>query len=144
MSDIKPGTLIVSTKIPGLPPSVNSIWKARGRGVYKSQKAKVWQEDARIRLCHACHFKCARYEGAACYLMLVLSKKSGPRRDIDNMTKVVQDSFCYAGLIADDSQIQDFRVVRTQSSGENETVIYLWAGERLPEEEVSGLVNCVG
>jgi Holliday junction resolvase RusA-like endonuclease len=133
---IEPGTLIASAVIPGLPPSVNGIWRIKGRGIYKTQAARAWQETASICLRFARKVQGEPYEGPVCYLMTVLAEKIGRKRDTDNMTKSVQDSLQIAGLIADDSQVQDFRVVRIITGQPDQTAVFLWAGERLPEDEM--------
>jgi Holliday junction resolvase RusA-like endonuclease len=104
--------------------------------------AKEWQETASLCLRFARKFKGEPYEGPVSYLMAVLfAEKSGRKRDTDNMTKTAQDSFQYAGLIADDSQVWDFRVVKIITDQPDQTAIFLWTGERLPGDECKRFID---
>jgi Holliday junction resolvase RusA-like endonuclease len=138
---IESGSLIASAEIPGLPPSVNGIWKVRRRGIYKSKKARVWQEVASWELAMGRKKRGEPYCGPASFLMVVLARSIGRRRDIDNMGKCAHDAAQRAGVFKDDSQVQDFRAVRIFTGQADKTAIYVWAGERLPDDDVRQVIK---
>jgi Holliday junction resolvase RusA-like endonuclease len=129
-----PGMLLVSAEFPGLPPSVNGIWKPLGRGLYKSAKAKQWQHDAVWILRKAAGLPVKTFEDDVCYLLVLLTS-TNRRRDGDNCVKALQDCLQMAGIIKDDSQVKDHRVILTRGTPAR-TILYLWADSRLPAEDV--------
>lgn len=134
VGDIKTGHLLTFSDIPGLPPSVNAIWRKSATGAtYKTPEAKMWQTESAMRLREKRRFYGDPYRKAVCYFMLIFDKGNG-RKDIDNMTKCAQDSMQEGQIIKDDRQVQDFRVKRFLVGLESMTVIYMWAGENLPSK----------
>jgi Holliday junction resolvase RusA-like endonuclease len=137
---VMPGDLLVYATIPGLPPSVNNIWKPHGRGIYKSPRAKEWQEGAAWILRQAVGLPVKTYEGEVSYLLLLVPSTT-TKMDGDNRVKSLQDCFQMAGIVKDDSQVKDHRVVSALRRGVAETVVYLWASGRLPDEEVREILH---
>lgn len=133
---LEPGRLIVAARFPGLPPSVNNIWKIKSRGIYKSPDAKKWQADALWILRGAREDRSVAYEDEVCYLLALLPA-TARRFDCDNCVKSLQDCLQLAGIIKDDSQVKDHRVIALPPGGKGaQSVIYLWAGGVLPDESV--------
>jgi Holliday junction resolvase RusA-like endonuclease len=128
------GALLVSAEFPGLPPSVNNIWKPHGRGLYKSAKAKQWQHDAMWILRKAAGLPVKTYMDDVSYLLMLFTPSSR-KRDGDNCVKALQDCLQMAGIIKDDSQVKDHRVILTKGAPAR-TILYLWADSRLPAENV--------
>ena len=135
-----PGELLLEAVIPGLPPSVNGLWKVRPRGLYKSHAARQWQHDAVWLMKSAAGLPVATFGGPVSYLLLLLAS-TGRKSDADNRVKAFQDCLQMAGIIADDCQVKDHRVIHAVTGRANQTAVYLWAGERLPEGEMRRLVG---
>jgi Holliday junction resolvase RusA-like endonuclease len=128
------GELLVSAEFPGLPPSVNNIWKPYKSGIYKNPAVNRWQSEAVWILRKSIGLPVKTYEGDVSYLlMLMLSSKR--KRDADNCVKALQDCLQISGVIKDDSQVKDHRVIMTAGKPAR-TLLYLWADSRLPAEDV--------
>jgi Holliday junction resolvase RusA-like endonuclease len=137
---VKNGDLLVYATIPGLPPSVNNIWKPHGRGIYKNPIAKEWQERTVWILRQATGLPVKTYGGEVSYLLLLIPATLA-KMDGDNRVKLLQDCLQMSGIIKDDSQVKDHRVILASKGGASETVVYLWAGNRLPDEEVQKILR---
>ena len=66
------------------------------------------------------------YEGDVS-LGVVIHAKTRHRRDLDNVLKVIGDSITNAGVILDDSQIQDIKISRKFGCQQDEAEIRVWA-----------------
>lgn len=126
------GAALVSVRLPGLPPSVNALWRHVGNRTYKPRKVHEWQEAATICIRLSKTAQEAAHTGAACYL-LVLKTQTGRLMDCDNREKALQDCLEMAAVVQDDSQITDHRTVRIVTGQPDETVLHVWAGDMLPE-----------
>lgn len=109
-------TTLADLEISCLPPSVNHIWRACGRAVYKTKAAKDWQNTA-IRLIDADRRRRGIFTpyGGKVTLRLQICTKTKRRLDIDNRVKAVQDCLAPAGVIKDDSQVWELYVRRDEA-----------------------------
>lgn len=92
------------------PPSVNHYWSSfRGR-VMVSKRGKLYRSAA----LEAIHDQAVPIEqiGGPLKVELVAFPPDRRRRDLDNLQKALLDSVVAAGVIEDDSHIDDLRVVR--------------------------------
>jgi crossover junction endodeoxyribonuclease RusA len=93
-----------------MPPSTNVYWRHwRGHTVI-SKDGRAYQHAVAKVIGKAETFGSQRLR-----MMVILHAPDKKRRDLDNLGKSLMDSLTYAGLYADDSQIDDLRFVR----GEN-------------------------
>ena len=134
------GTLLVSLRLGGLPPSVNALWRHTGNRTYKPRKVHEWQEQAAMYLHLAKHSKEIVHQGEACYLLL-LKTQTARLMDCDNREKVLQDCLESAFVVEDDSQFRDHRTLRIITGQPDETVLHVWAGGTLPDQEVAAIIE---
>ncbi len=97
------------------PPTVNTYWRhARGRH-YISAKGTQYRKDI-IQLIQQQQLDIKTT--ARLKFCIIANQPDKRRRDLDNLQKAVFDSLVHAGFMADDEQIDDFRVRRgTQIKG---------------------------
>ncbi len=100
------------------PPSVNRAWRmvrvGRSARMVLSREARAYRTEACARLAALSHrgFNgSGPIDGALCVLV-TLHPPDRRKRDIDNAMKCVLDALQHAGVIRDDAQIGDLRVVR--------------------------------
>jgi Holliday junction resolvase RusA-like endonuclease len=113
---------------------VNNIWKPHGRTLYKNSSVRKWQEDAAWILREAVGLPVKTFAGDVSYLLMLLTS-TDRKRDGDNCVKALQDCLQMAGIIKDDSQVKDHRVIMARDKPAR-TILYLWADSRLPAEDV--------
>lgn len=89
------------------PPSVNSCWGFSGHHRFLTKKAKAFK--AEVVLASIGH---KRYGESRLFVSIVIHMPDKRIRDIENYTKVLNDSMCQAGLFDDDSQIDKLLVER--------------------------------
>lgn len=88
------------------PPSTNHMYaRNRNGGVRLTKKAQDYVQM--VRVIAPGHHAMGRL-----YVLLMVSEPDRRRRDLDNLQKVLLDSLTKAGVWADDSQIDDLRIVR--------------------------------
>lgn len=101
---------LINIDLEGLPPTVNHMYlSVRGRrfrskecigyqdyvsGIISQQRAREWPYSGR------------------CALTLIFTASDKRRWDIDNRVKSVQDCLARAGIIKDDTQIDELHVIR--------------------------------
>ncbi|TKK33210.1 RusA family crossover junction endodeoxyribonuclease [Pantoea agglomerans] len=91
------------------PPTVNTYWRhARGRH-YISAKGAKYRKDI-IQIIQQQHLDINTT--ARLKISITANQPDKRRRDLDNLQKAVFDSLVHAGFMADDEQIDDFRVRR--------------------------------
>ena len=91
------------------PPTVNTYWRhARGRH-YISDKGEQYRKDI-IHLIQQQHLDINTLSRLK--IIITANPPDKRRRDLDNLQKAVFDSLVHAGFMADDEQIDDFRVRR--------------------------------
>ena len=140
IDEMPAGTLLVSARLPGLPPSVNALWRHAGNRTYKPRKVHEWQEAAAMCLHVSKPEREIVHQGEACYLLL-LKTQTARLMDCDNREKVLQDCLESAFVVEDDSQFRDHRTVRIVTGQPDETVLHVWAGGALPDQEVAAIIE---
>lgn len=100
----------VSFRLPW-PPSVNTYWRHGPRGTYLAKSGKVFRaeaiEDIRRQV------DCDEPYGGRVAVSVELVAPDRRARDIDNHGgKAVLDALVHAGLIVDDEQVDELRIVR--------------------------------
>ena len=91
------------------PPSVNRYWRKVGSRVLISREGRQFRQDAAWCLAWQSAPKFGRRKVK---LTMVWNPPDARRRDGDNLLKAVFDALQCAHVVDDDSQIEDFRVVR--------------------------------
>lgn len=140
IDEMPAGTLLVSARLPGLPPSVNALWRHAGNRTYKPRKVHEWQEAAAMCLHVSKPEREIVHQGEACYLLL-LKTQTARLMDCDNREKVLQDCLESAYVVEDDSQFRDHRTLRIITGRPDETVLHVWAGGTLPDQEVAAIIE---
>ena len=89
------------------PPSVNRYWRKVGARVLISREGRKFRTDAAMRLIGA-----PRFGRRKVRLVMHWYPPDARRRDGDNLCKAIFDALQCAHVVDDDSQIEDFRIVR--------------------------------
>lgn len=96
------------------PPSVNTYWRHPTRGALAGRHL-ISEEGRRYRRLIADHVFVkhvrSKYAGRLAVTILAFPPDKR-RRDLDNILKALLDSITHAGVIEDDSLIDDLRIVR--------------------------------
>lgn len=114
------------------PPSVNSYWRHPTRGALAGRHL-ISEEGRRYRTLVAQLCLVNRLNGAKQGRLSVTIQAFPPdkrRRDLDNILKALLDSITHAGVIEDDSQIDDLRIVRRQSKPNGEILLTICESEQ--------------
>lgn len=90
------------------PPSANQMYRHVGSKVLISERGRKYRIEVAEVLARA---GSPRLEGALSLTLLVFPPDNR-RRDMDGISKNVQDSFTKAGLFEDDSQIIELHVLK--------------------------------
>jgi len=93
------------------PPSVNNYWGFSQSRRYLTAKAKAFKDEV---YCKVIQSKVNKFGKSYIRVAIELYPPDKRRRDIDNPLKPLFDSLVSAGLIDDDSQIQELSVVRKE------------------------------
>lgn len=119
-------SLLATAVIPGLPQSVNRIWRNGGNGrTYKTKAAKEWQETAAWYLRQGCKADTAYDKSVKVDIVFRVKNKRSP--DLDNMAKQVLDAVQSAYIITDDNQVMGLTLRKVTGCGESETEISIFA-----------------
>ena len=94
----------------GLPPTVNHMYRMHGRYKFKTSEARSYQERITAQIREVWQNK-GIYTGRASLLIQFLTNNH-KRWDIDNRVKAIQDCLNMAGVIGDDTQIDNLSVTR--------------------------------
>jgi crossover junction endodeoxyribonuclease RusA len=91
------------------PPSVNTYWRHSQRGTYLSPQGKAF----RVNALAAIKSQDIRQFGEA-RVKVQISLHRGDKRDydVDNYSKGVLDALTHSGVLADDEQVDELRIVR--------------------------------
>ena len=103
------------------PPSINHYWRKVGPGVLVSKEGRLYRERVRNLLADS---GAAPMRGRL-RLNVVVYMPDRRRRDLDNILKCLADSLVHAGAMLDDSQIDDWRIVRGPVAPPGEVVVEL-------------------
>ena len=107
-------SILIELEFEGLPPTVNHMYRTSGKYRYKTLEARQYQEYAINKIREQWQNKPVCIEPVS---LSILFETSNRRRwDIDNRVKVLQDCLSAAGVIHDDTQIEELHVKRTHGS----------------------------
>jgi crossover junction endodeoxyribonuclease RusA len=90
------------------PPSVNTLWRRRGRRYFLSKKGQLFRAAVFGALANM-HYKPLEGDVA---VEIEVAPPDRLRRDIDNIIKIILDSLQLAKVFHDDSQVSSLRVKR--------------------------------
>lgn len=97
------------------PPTVNTYWRTPNSGrlagrTLLSSKARAFREEALLAVQRATRRErvCGRLQ-----VTMVIHPPDRRRRDLDNLTKGVLDALQHSGVIEDDGDIDDLRIIRS-------------------------------
>jgi len=92
------------------PPSVNTYWRAIGRGrVIISKKGREYRQEV---VCEVTRGRGAQTLEGRLSVDIEAWMPDKRRRDLDNILKATLDGMVHAGLMLDDEQIDDLRIRR--------------------------------
>ena len=100
------------------PPSVNHYWIRTKRGMTRSERAKAYLHEAGVALILQGHSAIASgvrrgpYYAERLRVRVVAHPPNKIRRDLDNLGKAICDALQHYQLCRDDSQIDDWHVIR--------------------------------
>lgn len=121
------------TELPVLPmpPSVNAYWRSIGRGrVILSANGRAYRETVQTALfgCGVC------FPEGPLSVRVRIYRPDNRRRDLDNAFKGLFDSIKYAGVYADDSQIEhiDARLL-PKNPAHPKGATFVWVGPLISE-----------
>lgn len=90
------------------PPSVNNYLRANGRKRFIAERVKLFRAEVKVICFNA---RCPQFTGRLA-MHIELRPPTKRLMDIDNALKAPLDALQHAGVYADDSQIDDLRIVR--------------------------------
>ena len=90
------------------PPTVNTYWRRVGSKTLISQKGRAYAEQVAWITRHSARFPA----GKRAAIMVEAYMPDKRNRDLDNLFKALLDSLVKAGVLVDDSVIDDLRIVR--------------------------------
>ncbi len=107
---------LIDVTLDGLPPTVNHLYRSANGHRYKTPEGKAYQESAAYEMraqMAAAPAKRAQgpYSGPVA-LHIIMTTRTRRRWDLDNRVKAVQDCLMMAGIIKDDSQLDELVVRR--------------------------------
>ena len=105
---------LLEVELEGLPPTVNHMYRTSGRYRYKTMDARQYQEYATFKIREQWSGKEQYREPVSLSIEFETSNKR--RWDIDNRVKALQDCLSTAGVIKDDTQIEELHVKRKYGS----------------------------
>lgn len=108
------GDVAVAIDLPW-PPSVNHYWQHVRKNVIVSDAGKHYR-CAAVAAVFAQQAHQRLLDGRLAFVVLAYPPDRR-RRDLDNILKASLDALTFAGVIADDSNIDDLRVIRSSIDG---------------------------
>lgn len=90
------------------PPTVNTYWRRVGSKTLISKKGRAYAEQVAWITRHSARFPA----GKRAAIMVEAYMPDKRNRDLDNLFKALLDSLVKAGVLVDDSVIDDLRIVR--------------------------------
>lgn len=120
--------MLLSMEFEGLPPTVNHMYRTRGRYRYKTAETREYQEAITEQIRRKWKWKNRpTYTGRAA-LTIIFFTNNHKRWDIDNRVKGLQDCLSMAGVIKDDTQIDELHVSRmyVPKGGKDKTSLKLY------------------
>lgn len=104
------------------PPSVNHYWGHRGSRRFLSPKVRAWRREATVLV------RAARRVtfSAPVAVVLHLYPPDRRKRDLDNVIKAVLDVLVLGGVLKDDSQVVELRVVKNPPQKPGQVLVEVW------------------
>ena len=107
---------LIDVTLDGLPPTVNHLYRSANGHRYKTAEGKAYQESAAYEMrAQRAALPAKRAQGTylgPVALHIIMTTRTRRRWDLDNRVKAVQDCLMMAGIIKDDSQIDELVVRR--------------------------------
>jgi len=96
------------------PPSVNTYWRSPSTGKLAgrtliSERGRIYRREVAKRIIAA---GSPVSSGGRLEVAIIAEPPDRRRRDLDNLPKAILDALTHAGVIEDDSLIDDLRIVR--------------------------------
>ena len=91
------------------PPTVNTYWRRVGGKTLISQKGRAYAEQVLWMTRRTARFP----EGKRAAVVVEAYMPDKRNRDLDNLFKALLDSLVKAGVLVDDSVIDDLRIIRS-------------------------------
>ena len=113
------------------PPSVNTYWRHPTRGALAGRHL-ISEDGRRYRSAVGAIIMSERHAVGLQSRLRVVIRACPPdarRRDLDNLPKGLLDAIQHAGVYADDSQIDDLRIVRGPVVPGGQVVVDIWPVE---------------
>lgn len=107
------------TLILPLPPSINSYWGFSGHRRFLTKVANQFKED----VAHAVSQQSIRFGDQRLRLDIYFFYKDARKNDLSNRVKSLEDALVQAGLMDDDSQIDEFHVYRGNKVKLGKTIV---------------------
>ena len=112
---------LIEIEFEGLPPTVNHMYGTARKYRYKSLEAREYQEYAINKIREQWQNKPVCTEPVC---LSILFETSNRRRwDVDNRVKALQDCLSAAGVIHDDTQIEELHVKRIHGQKMATTIV---------------------
>ena len=119
---------LLSISFEGLPPTVNMMYRGLHGHRYKTKATLNFQAGVVLNLRLAWKNR-PPYEGRVA-LFITFTTADHRRWDVDNRVKALQDCFSKAGVIKDDSQIDELHVERLYGDfNSTQVILYAFEGE---------------
>ncbi len=103
------------------PPSVNTYWGFHGHRRFLTPKAL----EFKAHVAHVVSLQDVKFGDARLRIKIVLHAPDKRVRDIDNVLKPTLDAFVQAGLLNDDSQVDELTVIRGKQCKGGKAEIYV-------------------
>ena len=107
---------LIDVTLEGLPPTVNHLYRSANGHRYKTVEGKAYQEMTAYEMrAQRAALPAKRAQGpylGPVALHIIMTTRTRRRWDLDNRVKAVQDCLMMAGIIKDDSQIDELVVRR--------------------------------
>jgi len=105
--------MIITLKLPW-PPSVNTYWRSPSTGKLAgrtliSERGRAYRKQVADAVLRA---GCPKADQGRLEVAIIAEPPDRRRRDLDNLPKAILDALTHAGVIEDDSLIDDLRIVR--------------------------------
>lgn len=107
-------SVLISLELDGLPPTVNHMYRTSGRYRYKTADTRIYQEHVTARLRELWKNQAQYTQPVELFVQFHTNNRK--RWDIDNRVKALQDCLSMAGVIRDDTQIDELHVKRVYGS----------------------------
>lgn len=106
------------------PPTVNTYWRNYKGKMIISERGRKYARDV------AWLVRGKKFKGVKCGIFIRTFMPDSRERDLDNILKALLDSLVKAGVLVDDSIIDDLHVVRHNKVNGGKVLVYIWEIEQ--------------